>query len=311
MNVLVTGAGGPAAVGAIRALRRGGFCGRIVAADADPLSAGRYLADTFRVLPRAADPGFFEAAVRLIEDEKVQLILPTSGFDIYPFALHKEELRRRGVVAAMSDFDTMVACGNKWEFFLRTRGAFPLPETSRDPQRWEKFPCFVKPMLGKGSRNSHRCRDREELEFYASRGEEMIVQEYLPGEEYTVDVLSDLGGKPVLAVARVRLETKEGISSKGRVVRDAEIEGLALAMAAHLRLKGPTCMQLRRDGEGRPRFLEVNARMGGGTIFAALAGVNIPMLLLDLVTGMEIAPPPPREVTVVRYYEELVVEAAG
>ena len=308
VTVLVPGAGGPAAVGTIKSLRMAGFTGRIIATDADPLSAGFYLADGFRVVPKASDPGFHDAVVRLIRDEGVNVIFPTSGFDIYEFSRHRRELERLGVVVAMSDLDAMNTCANKWEFYLKVHGAFPVPETSQDLAGWEKFPCFVKPMFGKGSRNSYRCDDAQELEFHRSRLGGLIVQEYLPGEEYTVDVLSDLEGTPLLAVPRVRLEVKEGISSKGKVFKDNEMERLCLELARHLTLKGPTCMQLKRDRSGALRFLEVNPRMGGGTVFATLAGVNIPKLLLDLIDGIEIAPPVQREVTVLRYFEEIIVE---
>ncbi len=309
MTILIPGAGGAAAVSTIKALRLADFEGRIVSTDADPLSAGFYLSDGFRVVPKASQPGFFPAVKRLIEEERITVILPTSGFDIYEYAKRKPELAALGVLAAMSDPDAMMTCANKWEFYLKTHGAFPLPETSREPLTWQRFPCFVKPTFGKGSRNAHRCDTRQELEFHVARQRDMLVQEYLPGEEYTVDVLSDLAGTPLLAVPRVRLETKEGISSKGRVFRDAEIERLCLEMARRVGLKGPTCMQLKRDAEGRLRFLEINPRIAGGSIFTTLAGVNIPKLLLDMLTGTEFALPTPKDVVVLRYYEEVIVDA--
>jgi carbamoyl-phosphate synthase large subunit len=308
-TILVSGAGGAAAVGAIKSLRRAGFTGRIVAADAEPLSAGLYLADAFRVVPKASDPRFFGEITRLIAEERIDVILPTSGFDIYEFARRKPELESAGVVVAMSDLCAMNTCADKWEFYLKTHGAFPLPETSRVPDRWQRFPCFVKPRFGKGSRDSYRCDTREELAFHASRCPDPIVQDYLPGEEYTVDVLSDLSGTPLLAVPRLRLEIKDGISSKGRVVRDPEVEQLCLEIAAHVGLKGPTCMQLKRDGEGQPKFVEINPRIGGGSIFATLAGINIPKLLLDLIDGIGLAPiPVVKEIVVLRYYEEVVLD---
>jgi carbamoyl-phosphate synthase large subunit len=309
LTVLIPGAGGPAAVSTIKSLRMAGFTGRIVSADANPLSAGFYLSDSFRVVPKASDPAFYPAVTRLIQEERVDIIFPTSGFDIYEYGRHKAELERVGVVVAMSDLDALTICADKWQFYLKTHGAFPLPETSRELARWQVFPCFVKPMLGKGSRHSYRCGHREELRFYTSQVRDLIVQEYLPGEEYTVDVLSDLEGTPLLAIPRIRLETKEGISTKGKVIRDGEIEGLCLEMARHLGLKGPTCMQLKRDGAGALKFLEVNPRIGGGMMFTTLAGVNIPKLLLDLIAGADIAPPDRREVTVLRYYEEIVLDA--
>ena len=306
--VLVSGAGGAAAISTIKALRMGGFAGRIVATDADPLSAGLYLADAFRVVPKAEDPEFYPVVERLIAEEQIRVILPTSGFDIFEFARHKRELEALGAVVGMSDLDAMLTCANKWEFYLKTNGAFPVPDTSRDLRSWRRFPCFVKPVFGKGSRDVHRCESRAALEFYASRSGDALVQEYLPGEEYTVDVLSDLSGAPRLAVPRVRLQTRDGVSYKGRVVRDAEMERLCLEIARHLQLKGPTCMQLRRDAEGRPQFIEVNPRIGGGSIFTALAGVNIPMLLLELISGIELSPPAAREIVVLRYYEEIVLD---
>lgn len=309
MTVLIPGAGGAAAVSTIKALRLADFEGRIVSSDAEPLSAGFYLSDGFRVVPKASQPGFFPAVKRLIEEERITVILPTSGFDIYEYAKRKTELTAMGVVVAMSDPDAMATCANKWEFYLKTHGAFPLPETSRDPQAWQRFPCFVKPTFGKGSRNAYKCETREEVLFHVARHKDMLVQEYLPGEEYTVDVLSDLAGTPLLAVPRVRLETKDGISSKGRVLRDAEIERLCLEMARHVGLKGPTCMQLRRDTDGRLRFLEINPRIAGGSMFTTLAGVNIPKLLVDMIAGMEIALPTAKDIIVLRYYEEVVLDA--
>ena len=310
-TVLVTGGGGAAAISTIKSLRMGGFDGRIAATDAERLSAGLYLADAYRVVPKAKDPAFFPAMLRFIEDERVEVVFPTSGFDIYEFARHKPELEAMGVVVAMSDLDAMQTCENKWEFYVKTQGVFPLPETARDARTWNRFPCFVKPVFGKGSRGTHKCDTREELEFHTLHTPDMLIQEYLPGEEYTVDVLSDLSGAPILAVPRARLETKDGISSKGRVFRDAEMERLCLELARHLGLKGPTCMQLKRDDDGKPKFMEVNPRIGGGSVFTTLAGVNIPMLLLRIIAGMELALENAKEIVVLRYYEEVVLDNHG
>ena len=309
LTVLIPGAGGPAAVSTVKSLRMAGFPGRIVSTDANALSAGFYLSDSFRVVPKASDPAFYAAVTQLMAEERVDIIFPTSGFDIYEYARHKAELERGGVVVAMSDVDAMTTCADKWQFYLKTQGAFPLPETSRELADWQVFPCFVKPVLGKGSRDSYRCDRAEELRFYTSQIRDLIVQEYLPGEEYTVDVLSDLEGTPLLAVPRIRLETKEGISTKGKVLKDGEIERLCLEMARHLGLKGPTCMQLKRDRLGALKFLEVNPRIGGGMMFTTLAGVNIPKLILDLSAGEAITVPDWKEVTVLRYYEEIVLDS--
>lgn len=48
--------------------------------------------------------------------------------------------------------------------------------------------------------------------------------------------------------------------------------------------------------------------MGGGTIFAALAGANFPALILDMVNEKEIVKPSFSEITIIRYFEEIVID---
>jgi len=307
-TVLLPGAGGSAAVCALKSLRLAEYPGRVVATDSDPLAAGFRFADAHHTVPSAGDAGFVETALALIAREGVEVILPTSGFDTRVYSRLKRELARRAVVAAVCDPDAIADTEDKWRFHWRVREAFPLPGTWCPGDAGITFPCFVKPKSGKGSRESVRCADAATLARHMTNGADVLVQEYLPGDEYSVDVLSDLAGNPLGAVPRLRLAIRGGISVKGRVVRDPEIQDLCLAMSRYLGLKGVTCMQLRRDGGGQLRFLEVNPRLGGASIFATLAGVNLPLLLVRIACGEAIEMPEFREVTVLRYFEELVVE---
>lgn len=307
-TVLLPGGGGDAAIGAMRSLRRAGFDGRIVSTDANPLSTGLYLADAHHVLPPIKDETFFDRALEVIEKEKIDVIFPTSGFDTLVYSQRKKELEDRGVTVAISDWPAVEACIDKWIFYQKTVGRFPLPHCTMDPEARTEFPCFVKPVQGKGARGIALCRDASELAHEVSRRDDLIICDYLPGEEFTIDCLSDLQGRPLVAVPRERIAVKEGICVKGRVVHDEEMERACLDLAAFLGLQGPSCMQMKRDVEGRMRFLEVNPRMGGATIFATLAGVNIAWLLVELAQGREVEIEPFREITVLRYYDEVVLE---
>ena len=307
-TVLLPGGGGIAAICALKSLRMAGFEGRIVSTDADPLSPGFFLADAYATLPLITDSKFFDRALDVIEREQVSLILPTSGFDIVVYSQRKAELEQRGVTVAMSDYPAIENCMDKWRFHQLTHEHFPLPRTTREPQHGVSFPCFVKPIRGKGSRGIALCRTADELAYQMEKQSDLLIQEYLPGEEYSIDVLSDLHGEPIVAVPRVRLATKEGISVKGKTVRDPFIEETCLELARFLNLKGPTCMQMRRDENGQPKFLEVNPRMGGGTIFSTLAGANFAALLVDMAMGKTVQAPTFRELTVLRYYEEIVLD---
>jgi carbamoyl-phosphate synthase large subunit len=307
-TILLPGGGGTAAMGALKSLRMAGFQGKIVSTDADPMSPAFFLADASATLPLISDPQFFERALEVIEREQISLILPTSGFDIIIYSQRKSELERRGVKVIVSDYPALENCLDKWKFYQLTQEHFPLPRTTLDPQLGVEFPCFVKPVRGKGSRGIALCRTAEELARQLESRNDLLIQEYLPGEEYSVDVLSDLQGNPLVAVPRVRLATKEGISVKGRVFHDPYIQQICMDLARFLGLKGPSCIQMRRAAAGEAKFLEVNPRMGGGTIFATLAGINFAQLQVELAEGKTVEIPPFRDLTILRYYEEVVME---
>ena len=147
-----------------------------------------------------------------------------------------------------------------------------------------------------------------DLKYALSKKNELIFQEYLPGTEYTIDVLSDLNGEPIIAVPRIRVQTKAGISTVGKIVMNEEISETCKSIAKYLKIKGPCCIQMKESNEGTLKLLEVNPRLGGGTIFTALAGANFPAMILDMAVGKRIKIPKISEITIVRYYEEIVVE---
>lgn len=306
--VWLPGGGGPAAIGAIKSLRADpAFRGTLVTTDSNPMSAGFSLADAAFVMPPASSPAYLPRAISLVRTANLQVVLPSSGFDILPLSRHREQLERLGVMLAFSDYETIVLCNDKLRLFQALERDFQLAWFTGDPTE-VRFPCVAKPVQGKGSRDVFLCRTREDLDrATAGRGTgEMVIQEYLPGTEYSVDVLSDMSGMALFAVPRIRIETRGGISSKGQVVRHQEIERMCLAMAERLRLKGPTCFQVRDDAAGRPRLMEINPRLGGGTVISTLAGANLPLLTLEMLCGKAVAPPAVQEVVVLRYFEDVI-----
>jgi carbamoyl-phosphate synthase large subunit len=80
-----------------------------------------------------------------------------------------------------------------------------------------------------------------------------------------------------------------------------------MQIAEHIGIRGPCCMQMKESNDGELKLIEVNPRMGGGTIFTTLAGANFPAMLIDLIEGREVSIPSISEITVVRYFEEFVL----
>jgi carbamoyl-phosphate synthase large subunit len=94
----------------------------------------------------------------------------------------------------------------------------------------------------------------------------------------------------------------------GKIIKDENISETCKSIAKYLKIKGPCCIQMKESNEGTLKLVEVNPRLGGGTIFTALAGANFPAMILDMAMGKRIKIPRVSEITVVRYFEEIVVE---
>jgi carbamoyl-phosphate synthase large subunit len=285
------------------------FRGKIISTDSNKLSVGFKLADVGLVLPAFDSEDFFERAEPLIRRESVKVILPTSGFDIFPYSQHKAALETEGVAVAISDYDVLQLCINKMRLYEVLKNRYDIVYTTKDASE-VGFPCFVKPAVGKGSRLAFKCEREVDLEYAMSqqRGDAVVVEPFLPGKEYSVDVFSDLDGRSYFAVPRWRIEVRAGVISKGKVERNLKIEQQSMSIAEFLKIKGPSCMQWKLDEDGKPRLIEINPRLGGGTIISTLAGANFPALILQWIEVGRIDMPSIREITVLRYYEELELE---
>lgn len=306
--VLVPGAAAPAGINTIKSLKMVKFNGKIIGTDSDSLAPGGFMADIFSTMPEAREESLFvDKLFELVKIHKVTVLMPSSGFDIYPYSKYRKELQELGANAVVSDIEVLEICRDKMRTYQELLPRFKVPFTTTEPDKIPSFPVIAKPRSGKGSRDVIMIEDESDLRYVTSKYHDMIFQQYLPGIEYTIDVLSDLNKEPLFAVPRIRLQTKGGISTKGKIVRNQKMEEDCMNIAKSIGIRGPCCIQMKETHDSEPQLVEVNARLGGGTIFTTLAGANMPELILDLVEGQEISIPKISEVTVIRYFEEIVV----
>tara|TARA_R110000765_G_scaffold113768_1_gene206221 strand:+ start:43 stop:933 length:891 start_codon:yes stop_codon:yes gene_type:complete len=292
LNILVTEAGGAAGIGLIKSIKKSAYKCRTYAVDCDELAAGRLLADHSLGCPPAESDLFILAIKEIISSHNIDLIIPSGEHDLLKLSQEKDALKQLGCEIFISDPHTISICQNKLDFFnfLQNEGGLLLPLTMQTP-------FIKKPIKGSGSRG---------IEITNSEGE--IVQEYIKGKEYTVDVFCDMFGNIISHVIRERVAIKAGISVKGKIIKKNHSISSAVKRAVKLLgLKGPSCIQFKLNDDFVPVLIECNPRLGGGTHMATLAGVNCVDIYLDLYTGKEPDPPEPKEITVVRYFEEIVL----
>jgi carbamoyl-phosphate synthase large subunit len=348
LTVLITGCGSPAAPGVIQSLRSvKAHDFSIIGVDMDADNAGRGLVDLFFKGPKADDPDFIHTLLNLARAHQVDCILPLVTKELPAFAKHREAFNRIGTAVSVSDEKPLAYALNKGRLFhfLKDKG-FRVPDfhVARTPSELKSaladlgYPkravCF-KPTESDGSRGFRvldQTKDRFDLLFHAkptsvymdekdlyhllkgrNKIPETVVMEYLPNEEYSVDLLMDRG-KHLIAIPRLRQRVESGISVRSKIVKEDDVIDYAVEIAETLGLNGNIGIQIRRDDNGIPKILEINPRIQGTIVHCTAAGVNLPYLAVKLALGLPIQQEELKVhwgLSMVRYWKEVFFDEKG
>jgi carbamoyl-phosphate synthase large subunit len=288
-------AGSMPAVGIISALKRQDEVAvRVIAADCSPLSVGFQLADAHYTVPLASAPGFIDAVLEICKREGVNILFPVIDEELLIFAQNRGRFQEEGIRVITNDPDVVALAKDKYRTFeFCKREGIRVPETYLPHELPEEgrlaFPLIVKPRDGRGTVGVFKARNRRELDFFLDYVCNPMVQQFLDGAEYTIDILTDFQGRPISVVPKVRLETKAGMQVKGRTVKDDRLIDFGLMVIKKFGLVPRGNVQcILQDGE--PSLIEVNPKFPASLPFTVAAGVNAPLLLLKMHRGEEVAP---------------------
>ncbi len=315
-KILLTGAGGAAAISVMKALKDEPY--ELFAVDMDFAAAGLYLVDSAHrgLVPRGDDPHFVSAVLELCRQWDIDILIPTVDTELLPVAAAREAFEDASVMVMSSREHALAAILDKWNLVLNCAGSLPVPNTVLGCDITEmagefKGPVIIKPRRGSGSDGVAKFSSIKNIPV-PQRTKEWIVQEYLPGEEYSVDVLATPDGRVVAAVPRERMKVDSGIAVASRTVIDEELEEFATLAAAVTGVRFTANVQFKRRADGTPVLLEINPRFPGTMPLTVQAGVNMPKWCVEMCLGAE--PPvgmmPFEEIGVVRYWQEEFIPAS-
>jgi carbamoyl-phosphate synthase large subunit len=313
MRILITGAGGAAAVSVWKSLDARH---ELHMADMDPLAAGLYLVPAERrlIIPRGDDPKLVDILFDACKARGIQALLPTVDAELAPVAAERQRFESAGIALPISPVECLRICRDKQLLMEKVKGRVPIPGneplTEAVADAVKSFPMLVKPRRGAGSRGVAKINSREDLDAVPKDGS-YLLQEFLPGEEYSVDVYVRRDGKVIAAVPRDRMKIDSGIAVASRTIDLPDIIKSAVATAETIGIRGTANVQFKRAADGVFKLLEVNPRFPGTLPLTGAAGVDMPKLMADELEGRTLPDHVPfEELMVVRYWTEHYLDPA-
>lgn len=309
IKILRSAVGSMPSWGLIEELQKAGV--EVIGLDSNPLSFGLFLLKRSYVVPEGDDPNFIKEIIKIIDEERPDAILSGPESELIPLSRNKKIIEAKGTRLLCPDYEYIECCADK----IKINKVFEdigIPAPEAFDLDAVKFPCLIKPRFGRGSSDIYRADNKKELDFYIKKVAEPVIQEFVYGDEYTVDILADKEGNVLSAVPRLRIRTESGISVKGKTIYDKEIIDYCVKIAKALRLFGPSCVQCIRNKNG-VKFIEVNTRFGGGSVLSIKADPTIIPNLIRLVKGEKIEPGKgfKEGLLMMRYYSEAFISEEG
>lgn len=342
IKVLMTGAGAPGGPGIFKALQQEPSL-KVYVADINPKASGILLSEDSFLINRADDEDFIDHILKLCIDNQIDVLFPLVTRELFKLANNKERFKEHGISVLTSDYEAMCILNDKGALLSHLKKCnidhpdFKLVNSASELEHaclqmgYPNSTVVIKPSVGNGSRgirvldpsidgydllfnhkpNSlHSTLDRVLDDIGTRQIPEIVVSEYLPGEELTIDTVIEDGELKELLI-RTRDEMRSGISVSGRFVESQEVSDYVRSIIDSFpkgALSGAIGFQVKKSQSGKYLLLESNPRIQGTSVAALGCNVNLPVLAVYSVLGREYDYKVKPKVGFTRYYSEVFYE---
>jgi carbamoyl-phosphate synthase large subunit len=314
MNILITSVG-----------RRGylvdyfkeaiGDDGEVHVANSNAITPAKLHADFFVETPIIYSDAYIPFLLEYCEEKNIDILISLFDVDLPILARHKEKFECIGTKLIVSDENVIDICNDKWKTFqfLRLNG-FSTPRTFLSvneallsiEEGELSYPVVVKPRWGMGSigvyiadtvdelrvlyQKSQNAINNSYLKFESKLDYEhsILIQEFLQGSEYGLDIINNLDGKYMNTIAKKKYTMRSGETDCAETVNNPLLKNLGMQLSSKLKHIGNLDVDVFVNDENC-YILEMNARFGGGYPFSHMAGVNLPKAIINWVNGVVVS----------------------
>ena len=316
---MVSSAGGLIGYGILRSIRMSDTPYNLIGTSLYCDSVASGFCDVFIQSPKVSSDGYIDWLVRMIEDYKVDLLIPSFEDDVRALSNNIDQISQTGVRVVLNKPELISLCADKWRFFqvLKKQGSPHLIPTSLSADYDElvhefSLPLLLKPRRGSASEGIVKVRGEEVFQDHKRNiGRHLLAQPYIgtDDQEFTTSCFGDGEGGFSAIMTLKRNLSRQGYTQKAEVFNDEAITETVMALCEILKPIGPTNFQFRLH-KGKYYLLEVNPRISSSTSIRSSFGYNESVMALDYyLNGTLPEQPQITKGKAVRYVEDFIFHA--
>ncbi len=310
VRVLLTCVGGKFSLDTLEALKKSENPRiDVIGVDANENVAAKHVVKSFHVVPKGSEwPLKIMQIVEICKQEGVDIIIPCADEEAGAVATNRGLFEKNNIMCAVGNVSNAKLIVDKWKLFeFLSSNNVPMPKyytidnvgDLKDRAAnfgYPKNKFVVKPRSSRGARGAFIVEkddpyfSPEKIDYWDNLDlSDHIAMEYLPGPAYDVDVLAKKG-EPIYVIPR-RREWKNALSpsSEGCVVENNKrLISFVSRIVRVLKLHGVYDFDCGTTRGGNPALFEINPRFSGAVAASLGAGVNMQVMLVKMLLGVDI-----------------------
>lgn len=287
--------------------------------DTNPSCLGYRLADKSFTVPSGTDDEYIPILLKYCEQNKIDLLIPCADEELLPISKSKFLFEKIGCRVLISPESALKIVLNKAKLFQHCQKSslseyipkyYVCKNVNEIRQAYKNLlnlghKVCIKPAVTHGSRGFRIIeKTPTKEEFFNKKASphnitiemlcqilgtssfpDILVMEYLPGIEYSVDCFKS--EKDFLCVPRTREIIKDGICVSGRSVENNSLIAASKQIYNELGLCYNANIQFKYDSQGNPKLLEINPRFSGTMEHCRAAGINFVEVAIHTIFNMQ------------------------
>lgn len=269
--------------------------GKIIATDMSTIAPAIYEADKYYIVPRITEPGYIDIILDICKKENISGVLSLIDPELSLLAENEEKFKNIGTTVIGSSYELCERALDKMQMFqwLRSHG-YNCAKSYVDKNEFfadvktgkANYPVFVKPVRGSASIAISKVFDNETVDLLFDHSDNLMIQEYLDGQEIGADCYIDLlSGELVSVFTKKKIVMRAGETDKSVSFKDEKLFEFIKKFVNESGWRGQIDIDIF-EINGEYHISEVNPRFGGGYPHAYECGADHMKLIVNNLNGI-------------------------